>query len=258
MPTARDRREPLGGVLPPGDLRERDERCQREREHRHDVRGEGPRDWRKGAHDEAIRERTGTNRNIGVMVGSTVLLPWLVIQMPPDYFLKGHRHPLARRERHWTLHVALVLGKNLLGLVMVLAGIAMLALPGQGILTILAGLMVMDFPGKYHLEGAIIRRRAVRAGGPLRTGCALLALRAGGTLRTGRAGFALGTAHRDHHVAGLLAGLQCHGAVGREIIELQGETPVRAGGHGAALAIGRHDLLARVRRCDPGSPPRRR
>ncbi|MGA9470257.1 MAG: PGPGW domain-containing protein [Candidatus Macondimonas sp.] len=102
--------------------------------------------------------------SIGVMVGSTVLLPWLVIQMPPDYFLKGHRYPLARRERHWALHVALVLGKNLLGLVMVLAGIAMLALPGQGILTILAGLMVMDFPGKYHLEGAIIRRRAVLKG----------------------------------------------------------------------------------------------
>jgi hypothetical protein len=99
-----------------------------------------------------------------VMVASTLLLPWLIIQMPPDYFLQGHRHPLARRERHWALHVALVLGKNLLGLIMVLAGTAMLALPGQGVLTILAGIMVMDFPGKYRLEGAIIRRRAVLKG----------------------------------------------------------------------------------------------
>ena len=102
--------------------------------------------------------------SIVVMVGSTVLLPWLIIQMPPDYFLQGHRHPLARRERHWALHVALVLGKNALGFVMVLAGVAMLALPGQGVLTILAGLMVMDFPGKYRLEGAIIRRPAVLKG----------------------------------------------------------------------------------------------
>ncbi|MFZ5531938.1 MAG: PGPGW domain-containing protein [Pseudomonadota bacterium] len=102
--------------------------------------------------------------SIAVMIGSTVLLPWLIIQMPPDYFVKGHRHPLARRERHWALHVALVLGKNALGFVMVLAGVAMLALPGQGVLTILAGLMVMDFPGKYHLEGAIIRRPAVLKG----------------------------------------------------------------------------------------------
>ena len=101
---------------------------------------------------------------ISVMVGSTVLLPWLIIQIPPDYFLKNERHSLARRQRHWAIHATLVLGKNLLGLVMVLAGIAMLALPGQGVLTILAGLMVMDFPGKYHLEGAIIRRRSVLKG----------------------------------------------------------------------------------------------
>lgn len=101
---------------------------------------------------------------IAVMVASTLLLPWLIIQMPPDYFLKGHRYPLARRERHWALHAALVFSKNLLGLIMVMAGIAMLALPGQGILTILAGIMVMDFPGKYHLEGAIIRRRSVLKG----------------------------------------------------------------------------------------------
>jgi hypothetical protein len=101
---------------------------------------------------------------IAVMVASTLLLPWLIIQMPPDYFLKGHRYPLARRERHWALHAALVFSKNLLGLIMVMAGIAMLALPGQGILTILAGIMVMDFPGKYHLEGMIIRRPAVLKG----------------------------------------------------------------------------------------------
>ena len=41
------------------------------------------------------------------------------------------------------------------------AGIAMLLLPGQGVLTILIGIMLLDFPGKRSLEFWIIRQRGV-------------------------------------------------------------------------------------------------
>jgi hypothetical protein len=54
-----------------------------------------------------------------------------------------------------------VLGKNVLGVVFVLAGIAMLILPGQGVLTILAGIMLLDFPGKRTLECRVVSQPAV-------------------------------------------------------------------------------------------------
>lgn len=93
-------------------------------------------------------------------VGSLVLLPVLVARMRADYFVAppppdswaGH-HPVLR----WVLRGA----KNLLGALLVLAGIAMLVLPGQGILTILIGITLLDFPGKRRLERAIVSRRPV-------------------------------------------------------------------------------------------------
>ncbi len=57
-------------------------------------------------------------------------------------------------------HLGIVL-KNLLGVALVGAGIVMLVLPGQGILTILIGVMLMDFPGKYALEKRLVSRPTV-------------------------------------------------------------------------------------------------
>ena len=51
--------------------------------------------------------------------------------------------------------------KNLLGFTLVLAGVAMIFLPGQGVLTIVVGLGLMNFPGKYKLERRLIRIPAV-------------------------------------------------------------------------------------------------
>ena len=41
--------------------------------------------------------------------------------------------------------------RNLYGSLLILAGIVMLFLPGQGILTILFGFLLLDFPGKRGL-----------------------------------------------------------------------------------------------------------
>jgi len=96
-------------------------------------------------------------------VGSLLLLPILVARIPEDYFAHRHRESSVGG-RHPVARVALALLKNAVGLLLVLAGIAMLVLPGQGILTIVIGLLVMDFPGKYHLEQALVRRRTVLSG----------------------------------------------------------------------------------------------
>ena len=50
---------------------------------------------------------------------------------------------------------------SILGFVMILAGIAMLVLPGQGILTILMGVALANFPGKFTLERRLVRQPSV-------------------------------------------------------------------------------------------------
>lgn len=84
------------------------------------------------------------------------MLPWLVGRIPADYFTRP------RDPHKW--HVMLephTIMRNLLGLPVVIAGIAMLVLPGQGILTIMVGLGIMNFPGKFEIEKWVITRRGV-------------------------------------------------------------------------------------------------
>lgn len=91
------------------------------------------------------------------LVVALLVAPWAVAQMSPDYFMPdrdrsksfGNLHPVMR----WT---GLIL-KNVLGALLVVLGLILLALPGQGLLTILAGLVLMNFPGKHALELWIVR-----------------------------------------------------------------------------------------------------
>ena len=93
--------------------------------------------------------------------GTLAIVPWLVARIPADYFV---RPPETRSEFHGR-HPAFVLlaklMKNAAGVVFLAAGVAMLVLPGQGLLTILIGLMLIDFPGKRRFELALIRRSPV-------------------------------------------------------------------------------------------------
>jgi hypothetical protein len=94
------------------------------------------------------------------MIVGAVIVPVLIVKMPPDYFLHRrrrvrwhHRHPVLRA-LVWSL-------RNLLGGLLLAAGVMMLFLPGQGLLSIGVGLSVMDFPGKFRLE------RRLMAWGPV-------------------------------------------------------------------------------------------
>ena len=95
-------------------------------------------------------------------IATLLLVPVLVIRIPEDYFAEtkrhrwepwAHEHPLIR----WSLLIA----KNSLGYIIIILGIAMLVLPGQGILTILIGIMFINFPGKYRLERWVVMRAPV-------------------------------------------------------------------------------------------------
>ena len=87
-----------------------------------------------------------------------VLLPWLVVRIPEDYFAGLRRSQQYRTGPDSLLAWLLLLIKNLVGGVLVLLGIAMLVLPGQGLLAIMLGIMLMNFPGKYRLERWLVSR----------------------------------------------------------------------------------------------------
>jgi hypothetical protein len=59
------------------------------------------------------------------------------------------------------LRPATLVVKNVIGAVLLVAGLVMLVVPGQGLLTIAVGLMLVDFPGKFRLERWLATRRPV-------------------------------------------------------------------------------------------------
>jgi hypothetical protein len=98
--------------------------------------------------------------SILMFVGTLVALPIVVARLPADYF---RRDPHAPRHHKQSAGLRLLglLGKNLLGIVLVCTGVAMLVLPGQGMLTMLIGLMLINFPGKRALEQRLVRQPTV-------------------------------------------------------------------------------------------------
>ncbi len=87
---------------------------------------------------------------------SLLILPWLLSRIPVGYFL--HQQP----ESSWIMLLTpRNMLRNILGLPVLLAGISMLILPGQGLITILLGLAIMQFPGKFALERWVISRQGV-------------------------------------------------------------------------------------------------
>jgi len=90
-------------------------------------------------------------------VGTLIAIPAILIRLPPDYF-QNHGHRKWFANHHPVIRTIGLMVKNGLGLVFLLAGIAMLVLPGQGLLTMLLGILFLDFPGKDRLEQKLIRQ----------------------------------------------------------------------------------------------------
>ncbi|GMV14370.1 MAG: PGPGW domain-containing protein [Myxococcales bacterium] len=117
--------------------------------------------WARPALDWLITPQvlaTVTLLSLLLLVASVVALPWFVARLPRDYFVRhDHEAPISViRSPKWRrpLHVA----KNVAGGLLLVAGLAMLVLPGQGILTIVMALVLLDFPGKRTLERKLVAR----------------------------------------------------------------------------------------------------
>ena len=94
-------------------------------------------------------------------VGTLIMIPILVARIPADNFTRDQRLASRRHTQQMTPRLLGLLLKNLLGLVLIVMGLAMLVLPGQGIITILLGLMLMNFPGKRALEQRLVQQPSV-------------------------------------------------------------------------------------------------
>ena len=91
------------------------------------------------------------------------LVSLILIKLPADYFSSTYDRTIWA-ERHHALRIAALIGKNILGLLLIVLGIIMAlpGVPGQGLLTVLLGLMLVDFPGKDRLEQKLLHRPAIR------------------------------------------------------------------------------------------------
>lgn len=95
-----------------------------------------------------------------MLVISAMVIPYLIVRLPADFYAEsnGRRRLFEQRP---ALRAVFLAVKNTIGGFLLVAGIMMLVLPGQGILTILAALALLDFPGKRNLEMRILHRPTI-------------------------------------------------------------------------------------------------
>ncbi|WP_373031114.1 PGPGW domain-containing protein [Sulfurovum sp.] len=91
------------------------------------------------------------------LIGSLIVVPWILIKIPSDYFLANQRKKCPWGNCPPILRLVVLVIKNIIGVVLILSGVIMLFIPGQGILTIIGGIILMDFPYKYKIMRKIIK-----------------------------------------------------------------------------------------------------
>ena len=85
-----------------------------------------------------------------MFVGTLIAIPIILSRLPANYFQHVLEH-VWMEGYHPVLRKMGMICKNTVGLIFLLAGLAMLLLPGQGILTMVIGMSLLDFPGKRKM-----------------------------------------------------------------------------------------------------------
>lgn len=105
--------------------------------------------------------------SLAAVVASVLLVPRFLARLPTGYLRDG--------EQQSTHSAPLKVLRNALGALLILLGVLMLVLPGQGLLTLLVGLLLVDLPGKHQLMVrllskpkvlAVVNRMRVQRGAP--------------------------------------------------------------------------------------------
>ena len=89
-----------------------------------------------------------------MFIFSLIVIPMVFVRLPPNYLTRSGQ----RGAPGGWLGVGYLVFKNIMGWILIFAGIVMLLIPGQGLLCILIGLMLIHFPGKRKLIKRIMGR----------------------------------------------------------------------------------------------------
>ncbi len=96
-----------------------------------------------------------------MFLGSLCTIPVILIKIPADYFASLETKSRIDVRDLSFFRILYLIFKNMVGIAFILAGLIMLLLPGQGILTIIVGMSLLNFSGKYRLVRNIIRNKTI-------------------------------------------------------------------------------------------------
>ena len=99
--------------------------------------------------------------SIFIFLLSILGISWFVANIPDDYFLDSKRRSTKWHEQKPILRLVVIFGKNMIGLLLIIGGLLMLVLPGQGLLTMVTGLLLINYPGKYRLERKLVSKPSI-------------------------------------------------------------------------------------------------
>ena len=94
-----------------------------------------------------------------LILAAIIATPICLVRLPRDYFSNHEKY-----ERTAKGGTTRKLAKNFAGIFLILSGLAMLLLPGQGLITVLLGVMITDIPGKQRLIAWTFSRKGVLKG----------------------------------------------------------------------------------------------
>jgi hypothetical protein len=87
--------------------------------------------------------------SIITVIVAPFVIPKMILRLPAGYFVRRGRKEKNR---------ALMIFRNIIGVILLIIGVALLFLPGQGILMIIASLIICEFPRKKKVLYALIKR----------------------------------------------------------------------------------------------------
>ena len=99
--------------------------------------------------------------SIFIFLLSILGISWFVANIPEDYFLESKRKSTKWHEQKPILRLVVIFGKNIIGVLLIIGGLLMLVLPGQGLLTMVTGLLLINYPGKYRLERKLVSKPSI-------------------------------------------------------------------------------------------------
>lgn len=99
---------------------------------------------------------------LGSFLFNLGIVSLILVKLPADHFSKNRKTEFWSGQRP-ALNAAKVIGKNILGVILVALGIVLSlpGVPGQGLLTVLLGVMLLDFPGRDRLEQKLLSKPSI-------------------------------------------------------------------------------------------------